>query len=316
MKFLFFLLISFFPCANAIADDFICNPQKEWCPDRGHRSSTAPAYPSKSSRININPSAVPIEKGTGIEVIGYRDTFDFSIVKGTGRVGAAISPTNSEETFFGPPGFEYDSDFLDRKINGKKYESQKVTLAAAFSLFNNKKKGLKTFEVSVGLMGKYNKLSKQTNPGVGLSGALGPVTFGYAYANDEFIIDPQGLNLQYKYAAETKSIGVRVGTLVLDYSQLRIILPEAYAGTNPPAFTITLLTTSLLFKRVLLTYSARTEDSPRLAYNKATKLLEVKQYKTETFGGIQLVVSKNLLLGAFYNYYLLNETSFGGTLFF
>lgn len=101
-----------------------CYTSKNCDGDQSKRTSSA-GNPSFGNRININPSAIPTEDGTGLEGILYKGTVDFSLVRGTGRVGAAISPSNSEETFFGPPSIEFDSDYFERKLNSDKYQNQK-----------------------------------------------------------------------------------------------------------------------------------------------------------------------------------------------
>lgn len=106
---------------------------------RGWIRHAADGNPSYGNQIRLNPSAVPTEEGFGLEGILYRGEVDISLAKGTGRVGAAISPSNSEETFFGPPGIELDDDMYQRKYAADKFASNKVTLATAVNLI--KKEG-------------------------------------------------------------------------------------------------------------------------------------------------------------------------------
>ncbi len=129
----------------------LCNPFEEKCWLKSN-SSSSPAYPSKNSQIRINPSAVPVEKGFGVEAIVFQGGADLALVKGLGRVGAAVSPSNGEETFFGPPGPESDQDYLLRMQDKNKYNSQKVALATAFSVYSNKRSGLKRLNLSLGVI--------------------------------------------------------------------------------------------------------------------------------------------------------------------
>src|SRR5437868_8058952 len=128
-----------------------------------HRAR-ATSNPSAGSQIKINPSAVPTEAGFGIEGILFKDQVDLALVRGLGRVGAAISPANSEETFFGPPGFETPQDYLQRNIQGTKYPSQRYTLAAAASLASREGSDLNSYSLKLGLMGKYNKYTTNVSP--------------------------------------------------------------------------------------------------------------------------------------------------------
>ena len=308
------LFVFFFALAFAAESEAgLCDHSYEFCGYvTGNRNSTTPASPTKSSSININPSAVPIEKGFGVETIAYKGAYDFSIVKGLGRVGAAISPSNTEETFFGPPGFELPEDFLERKIERNKYPSQKLTLATAFNIYENKKKDLKRFELNLGIMGKYNKVSSKAYPGAGITGIAGPITFGYSVYGDEFVIDYNLYGLDRKssiqYAVETYSVGVFLSSIAIDYSVLRLVASDVA--------TVSLLTATLVHRWGLFTIAARRELSNRPAYDYTTKTLESREKKEEAFAGAQVSLGKYFMVGGFYNYYALRELSLGATLFF
>ena len=275
-------------------------------------SSSTPAYPSKSSSFKINPAAVPLDDGWGGEFLLF-DGVDAGLVKGNGRIGAGLSLSNGEETFFGPPGLEFNSDLLARKQDHKKYDPQNVAVAGAFNILSNKRSGLSRFQLNLGLIGKYNKLSEDLWPGAGLSGILGPLTFGYAVSEDQYVIDqgtgPQNY-LKFKYEVATTSVGVFLNSLAVDYSFLNIKVD------NSEVLTIQLLTGSVLLKRWIFTLAHRREDSSRPDYDYKAKSLKTEQIKREVFGGIQFSATKTLMVGVFHNYYLLRELAFGLTLFF
>ncbi len=304
-----FLAVSCLPSAAAAFGELKCYIVEE-C-----GSSFAGGYsgnPSAGSQVKINPSAVPTEKGFGIEALVFKDTPDFALVKGLGRVGAAISPSNSEETFFGPPGFETDSNLLKRKENQEKYPNQKITLATAFSLFEKNGSGLGRYSLKLGVMGKYNKLTNHVSPGGGLSGVLGPFYFGYSIYDDETKLDQNyggsDSSPPIKYQVHTYNVGLFLSSLILDYSNLRV--------QEPYESSVSLFTASLMVRRFIITASKRIEDSPRPYYNFDTQQLEYKQIKDDYFGGIQYSASNNIMLGVLYNYYLLHELSGSFTLFF
>jgi hypothetical protein len=234
-------------------------------------------------------------------------------VRGLGRVGAAISPSNSEETFFGPPAFEDEFAFFERKIDGKKLPTQKYTLATAVNLFTNKRSGLKRFDFNLGAIAKYNKIDHEVSGGGGLSGVAGPFTFGYAAYSDSYVQD----EVQYEIdkstrinsTVETYSVGLFLESLAFDYSRQYIYALDDTA-------VISIFTGSLLLKKAIITASLRNENSNRPYYNFSTRMLEAKREKNETFGGLQVVAGKHVMVGAFYNYYLLHEFSIGLTAFF
>src|SRR5690349_20682479 len=137
------MFIFSFSTAQARRD--ACIGIDEYCEGYSRASTSSPAYPSTSSSVSLNPAAVPTKKSLGLEVIYFKPSPDFALVTGTGRVGAALSPTSSEESFFGNPGFELPADYLQRHIEKKKFESKKIALATAVRLAGNKKSGLKRF---------------------------------------------------------------------------------------------------------------------------------------------------------------------------
>lgn len=263
--------------------------------------------------MRINPAAVPVEKGFGLESIFY-DGADFALVKGFGRIGAGISPSNSEETFFGPPSIESEYEYLNRKYEEKKYPSQKYSVATGVRLWTNKKSGVKRIELNLGVIGRYNKLTKKVLGGGGINGSLGPITFGASrYADqtqfEDPFLTPAVTTVVRDYHVNSLSVGLFLHSLALDYSILRM--------QENSESTTTLVTASLLLKRAMLTYSHRRENSDRPVYHRATNSVEYGiENKYENFYGLQFNLGKYWMLGAFYNYYLLREYSAGATFFF
>ena len=260
----------------------------------------------------MNPSAVPTDDTFGVETIYFKNSFDFALVKGLGRVGAAVSPSNNEETFFGVPAFESAADFLTRMQNGDKYQSQKVTLATGFSILDNRQSGLSRFHLEIGVIGKFNRADSHVLPGAGVSVILGPVTFGYATSLDEFITDSTSIppSQTVGFSTETFSAGIYLSSFAIDYSLLKIYAP----GLDD--YNITLITGSLFLKRWIFTAANRREDSARMAYDFSSRSLVSERIKYNFFGGVQFAITKHLMIDAFYDYYLLDDFSIGATLFF
>jgi len=280
-----------------------------------NRWTSTTSNPSTGSQIKINPSTVPLDVGFGIESLFYKDSVDLAVVHGTGRVGAAISPSNSEETFFGPPGYENFNDFLERKGLAKKYPNQKYTLAGAMRLIEKNGSGLNAYSLKLGAMVKYNKLTGGVMPGIGLNGVLGAITFGGSVYKDQTQLnDPVTGGEPYQrfnYQVTTYNLGLFLSSLVIDYSHLTLSDPDATDTSQVDLFTV-----SLFVKKFILTAAKRTENSARPYYNYATDLIENKQIKEDYFGGVQYSINKNFMIGGFYNYYLVQDLSFSLTIFF
>lgn len=282
----------------------------DWCYSPGSNRSKS-AAPSTSSKINLNPSAVPTEKFFGIEVIGYKSEADVGLVQGFGRMGAALTPSNSEETFFGAPGFENLNDYLARKIKSDKYKAAKYTVATALNLWEAGS-GLRKASLNFGVSAKYNTLTKATTPGGGLSGILGPFIFGYSAYRDEtqlpIDLDPENPP-KIQSIVETYSVGMYLNSLIIDYSSMRI--------QNSGLEFVDLISMSLFVKKWILSISQRTHITERPGYNFRKKELEFNEpYPVEYFYGAQYRLSKNFMAGLMYNYYLLREVSISMTLLF
>lgn len=314
MKALFPLLILGFSLSARAEVISICDYMEELCPHRGFRSSTAPTQPTTGARLNLNPSAVPTEDGFGVEALTYKGGWDFSIVKGTGRIGSALSASTNEETFFGLPAFEDQQEYLRRKTRGETFVSKKYVGALSFNLLANKKQGLKRAELNAGVIARYNQITKNTWGGAGLSGVLGPLTFGYSVTPDESAIDYEKLGLptqdQFRYRTDTMSAGLYLTNVVFDYSQMRTV-----RESDQFEIKTTVSTLGLIYKSVILTLSQRSEDSLRPTYSSALQDLVDENPKTARFVGLQFLAGKHAMIGVFSNYYLADEISLGLTVF-
>lgn len=302
---IFILFISLSPSAQAETNCYLINECTNYRRDPS-------AGPSPGTQVKINPSAVPTDKGYGAEAIYYDSSADLALIRGNGRMGAALSPSNSEQTFFGAPGFELPDDLYERKYEKEKYQSQKVTLATAFDVADKKGSGLRRYSLKIGAMAKYNKETTALTPGGGMQAVWGPFTAGYSLYNDESRLNyDSGLQETIKYRVQTYNVGVYLTSLILNYSHLQLEnIDKSYLAT------VHLYTASLSLGKFIFTAAQRVEDSPAPEYNYETKDLETKKIKYEHFGAIQYTLSKNFLLGVLYNYYLLREVSVSGTLFF
>lgn len=273
--------------------------------------------PSSGNQVRINPATVPTDEGFGIEGLFYKSEVDVSLVRGTGRIGAAISPSNSEETFFGPPGFEMDLEYQNRKQEAQKLPNQKFNLSTSFNLINKQGSPLETYTLNFGLMAKYNKLTSALNPGAGLSATWGALSLGGSIYNDETRVPFSSFYPAYvdeitlKYQVQTYNVGLFLNSLILDYSHLRLTADEIQ---NP--YEVSIISASLVLKNFVITAAKRTEDSDRPLYNFDTKLLETQKIKDDYFAGVQYRVRKNIMVGLFYNYYLLHEASIAATILF
>jgi len=296
---------------KAHAEGWICHSNEE-CQPRGLVSAKA-AGPRMSDTVHINPATVPVENVYGIQAISYKGGYDFALTKGLGRVGAAVSPSNNEGTFFGPPSFELPEDLLARHLAQEKYKANKMTLAGAFNAYEGRTRLLGRATLNVGAMLKYNQDTHGATAGAGISGTASFLTFGYSVYSDQSQLDYARYYLRtdkpvISYLVETYSLGFFLQSFVLDYSVLRLIENEVT--------TITALTGSLLLSRFILTAAVRNQQATQAVYDPATQSLQNRDSNQNLFLGAQFRLNRFLMLGAYYNYYLVRDLSAGATLLF
>ncbi len=265
------------------------------------RSSGSRSLPSKGDAYSLNPANIPVTPGLGIGVHYYDDHYDYSLVKGFKRFGAAISPNAQDGHFFGLPAYESGSNYEYRVRNEEVYDSQKFAFMTALNLYESKKK---TFQINLGLVGKYHEKVKKLRPGAGLLFQLGPLNFGYTYYEDDLYIEGSALNR--KKIGHNFNAGILLFFLALDYS---------YAKDNIDN-NVQLYTGSLLLGRFILSYSHRYERSTRTLYNAWTDTFEDQRVKKEDFYGVQVALFDHVSIGVFKNYYLFDEYSYLLTLHF
>jgi hypothetical protein len=294
--------------ALAIADGALCT-KDDPCHSRGIFTKRS-AGPSKGDAVKLNPAEVPTERITGVETLLYKGAFDFALVKGLGRIGAAISPSNNDETFFGAPADEDLLGFEDRMISRTKYKSGKYAVATAVNLITNEGSGLRHFSLNLGVIGRYEVATTHIKPGVGVDAIMGPLYAAGSYYQDEVQINQfQGPGtLTLNTTVTTISGGLSLDSVLIDYSLLQV------SGDSEAKATV--VTIAGFVDRFILTVARREVISNKPAFDYSTQTLIPLTSKVEIFGGVQARVASFLVLGAFYNYYLLHEGSVGATVFF
>lgn len=297
---LIFILAVFIP-PEAWSRNTICNKLKlKNCPWGSYSKSSQASHPTQSGGFNFNPSSIPTDKGIGVEVLNYNGDQDYALVTGTGRIGAAISPSNYEDSFFGNMSFEADDAYLGRKRAGKKYTSEKYSFATAVNLYDNKKKRAKTFRANAGLIAKYNNETSKFNWGAGLALEISLFSIGISrYKDDYLIIEDATVDNLFiqnyqnfeRYEVETFTFGIKLPHVVADYTYL--LNKFDYFGIQKKD-TITLVTMTVFWRSWMFTLGTRKEVSFRPFYNFKTELLETKDEKHESFFGSPILDQQKL----------------------
>lgn len=310
IKKILILLSILFCCLQAQAED-LCEFFK-YCPGSSQRNG-GKSLPSAIVSGSLNPATLSKIKGLGLEAVFQPSNGpSYGIVTGTGKVGALVS-SSQENTFFGNRSIELDFDTFTRYEDKKRYKNNKYSLAAGLGLYNSK-----NFAFDLGFSGIYNKDTGRLNPGIGFSGNLNVLTFGYTIYRDDTkitfgdLFDPQtGIPYAILYNSPTYEetftghaylFGLKLGSVFFDYS----LIKTKYAFYSEDT-QIKIYSASYNYKKFLFNLALRDERSPNLKYEDGMMVQE--REKQNWYFGTQYSANKHLLLGAAYNRYLLNDVS-------
>ncbi|MDH4469072.1 MAG: hypothetical protein QE271_13520 [Bacteriovoracaceae bacterium] len=319
----FIFVLFFFGCSKKPETDLCVILKLENCHNVGkysHRSSSQ-SIPSIGAAAQFNPANVTHDRGFGVELV-YQPSQQlvYNFVAGTGKSGAALVSAKLENSFFSNRVPELDSEYLARRKLDDQYKSSKQALGFSIALHKSANLGL-----DLGVMAKYNPDTSKVNPGAGLALRLGIFSFGASlYADDYKLIfnnatywNSGSLYSDYylqddyseKFLVQTLTAGIRIKNVFFDFGQIK----TNYDFYNSDQ-VINLYSSSLIIKRWLLSAAYRVEESSNPYYDGEN--LQYKTYKKDAFGSVQFSLGKAVVLIAQYNYFLLNEFSFGTTIFF
>ena len=301
---LFFFILALIPLrgeANEICD-LLDLKNCAGVTKQGRRSSLL-SLPSPTTSTILNPATVSFDRGLGVEVIHQSgNPLVFSLASGTGKIGGALISSSLENTFFGNRVYESTEDYFRRNEEKKQYKTNKMNLALGAKLIRKKNVAL-----DVGLILKRHSEIKKINPGVGLSGRLGPLTLGASLYQDDFYI--KDIDYSEKFSVATYSVGTKYRNFSVDAGVIKTRYERDEMDT-----TIHLYAGSYIYRNFMFNLAYRNEISPTVKYIDGK--LEEKKSTGDYFAGVQTSLGRHLIVGINYNYFLLRETSLLGTIFF
>lgn len=280
------------------------------------------SVPSPSIAASLNPANTTFDRGLGLELI-YQpgNTVAWGFSSGTGRIGGGLISSSLENSFFGNRIPEANAHYLERNEDQKQYEHNKNTIALGGRLFGKNK-----YNLDVGVLAKRHKEIKKINPGVGVSGRLWFLTFGYSAYKDNFMIKLEDVGSgpllgydavvaslgepEYKesFTVQTVTFGTRIKDLSIDYG----IITSNYKYIE--AQQTRLIALSYAYKKFLFNFAQRHDNSMLPKYEDETLNFD-KLEDTNYYGGVQYSLGKHLIVGTAYNYFLLRDVSVNATFF-
>ncbi len=289
---------------------------------RQSRRASAQTVPSTGAATAFNPANVSHDRGLGVEVIyPPGGSPSWGVATGTGKVGAALVGSQTENGFFGNRAVEPVPTYIERMEDEEQYVSKKLGVATGAGLWKGR-----TFGLDVGVMGRHNRETGKWHAGYGVSARLGPTSFGFSSYRDDmrlkfgtlrnpstgdsYASEWEGERVyEETYQVQTLFAGVRLGKLFLDVGQF-----QAHYKFYDDEVTVRLFAAAYIHGKWLLNAAVRREDSPQFKYEGGESRDE--ELRTAHYAGLQYSLGKRLVVGIHHNYYLLKELSFSGTLFF
>jgi len=279
------------------------------CGNRFSINKTTGSSQSTSGSAFSVPSSMADIKGFGVEGIIW-DGVEASIISGNGKVGAGVSSSTTDDTFFGNTAKEYTQDYQDRLTNeeGGRYKFDKLSLGLATKLFRGKKKFV---SLNAGIVSKYIDSTSNWHFGGSLSASVGPLNLGYSLFKDEGQaenLDALGKRDPLEFTVETFSVGLNLPYISFDYT----LFDNRLSDKN----RVEIYSSGFFFYKWMVSYGRRVETSNRQKYDFEEKTFTTVERNWSSFFGVQYRTSRKWVFGAMANYYLNNELSFVVTGFF
>jgi hypothetical protein len=301
---------------------------------RGRRRTSGASIPTQGGTVSNNPATVSTDKGLGVESIYYDSDAQYSLVTGTGRIGAAFVSNPADDTFFGNYAIENYYSYQARKVNKKKFKSKKIAIGGAVNI-TDRGEQRKPIQLNLGVSFRRSPEIGKANWGTGLSLMLnGQFSAGFGIYNDDSYIDYRGQVITFEYNGQTYtyqipddpdyvivsrykvttwSVGYKNQYFAVDYAKIKTEFKDS-DGTYVPMVKI--INGTVFIKDFMLTAGYREEDSARDEYDYDTKQFIEKRNKKSKFFGAQYSIGKRFLVGGFFNYFLVNDISAALTVFF
>lgn len=265
----------------------------------GGKSSSRPAGASSTftSSFNLSPASLPSSPSAyGIESIGSGirgntsdQTYQFSIIKGFSKFGAGVS-TGGNNTFYGNDIYkrlhfepEYKTFTAKEPPRGKFVNLNVGTSIALLRSSSGNR-------LSLGLTGRYNKITDSIGGGTALLLGTGHFSIGAGFTQEHVSNTLPWITFYSALAS------IRIAMVEFEYDLLSC---HGTSGLEP----IHILTSTWTIRRFTITAAAR-----KLNY---IHFGQVTQYH----GAIQLMVNSHLGVGYLYNF-IPGAHSIGAQLFF
>lgn len=304
-----------------------CNNSK-----RSLSRSAGASLPTVNSAAFNNPAAISLSKGLGIESIHHNGKAQLGIITGTGRIGAAISNSPNDGSFFGNYAIESSNQFRQRAIALDKFEPKKLILAGAFNAFGGDSKSGLQGDIGV-IYRRHTALDKDYFGGGFILSFNQVISFGMSTYKDvhyvelsgktDYYVDQLGgktqviypvnptiYNYETEYTVNSSVMGIKFSKLALDNIKFLTVSDDISLDKT----TVDIYNLSYFHNTWIFSYGRRFEISNKEVYDDFS--FKVQKDKSDTFLGAQYAMTNGLLVGGFFNYYLFGEVSLGLTYFF
>ena len=296
-RFVFFTSNSF---AQSAAGSWICESifrsSNYGCNYPARGNSLGGSYPQIFDAFNINPASIPTSlTPVGIEVFTSNGDFNFALIKGQGKFGAALSSSETSSNFFSNiNNYEAATTASLSKSstnNGAYVPNLNFGIAVPLISTNGPSKVVPILGISV----KRNKDTGTYKQTAGLSLNTSIVHAGASIEKDT--------NGEQVFNA---SIGARIWRLMFDFTYF-----ENMKTTYSTSDRTTIFSSSLLWGNLEMDYAYRYQKNSMPTYGTS-----ITYSKFHNLFGAQYKISDKFSCGVFHNYILDVDWSFVARLFF
>lgn len=266
------------------------------CNDPARGNNLGGSYPQIFDAFNINPSSIPTTlTPVGIEVFSSSGDFNFALIKGQGKYGAALSSSETSSNFFSNINNYEAAATASLTKNSTTHGAYGPNLNFGFAVPLSFSTTPSSFVPILGLSLKRNKETGTYKQTAGLSLNTKLVHAGASIERDT--------NGEQVFNA---SIGAKFWRLMFDFTYF-----ENMQTTYSTSDRTTIFSSSFLWGNLEMDYAYRYQKN-----SMPTTGTSINYSKFHNLFGAQYKLSEKFSCGIFHNYILDVDWSFVARLFF
>lgn len=275
----------------------IFKSEKAGCNSLSDGNSLGGSYPLLFDAFNINPSSIPtFETPLGVEAFMEDGKYNFSFIKGHGRIGSGLSYFSTDASFFSNTNNRDIMESFDQArtivySSANERFDPKLNYGNSINLFGSHSDAF--ISGSAGYNLKYNRNTQEVEKGIGI------------------VLKTKFSNFSYSYVYEARNsilvnwtFGLRWGNFIYDYSQF-----ENLAGVPNSTYIHSIF---LRLGGFNFTFAYRRQTDPAMTVEVTDMYYQfgLIYERTHTLLGASYSFNDHIRVGYYSNYILGQGSSF------